>query len=55
MQRLVQEGVVNEAAAEKSRAVGLAVVMDRCILKEHRKLGAQRTQGERQGRKADPW
>jgi hypothetical protein len=34
----MQEGVVNEAAAETARATGLAVVMDHCILKEHRKL-----------------
>ena len=34
----MQEGIVNEAAAEKARAAGLAVVMDRCIYKEHAKL-----------------
>jgi hypothetical protein len=31
----MQEGVVDEESAEKARAAGLAVVMDRCILKEH--------------------
>jgi predicted CoA-binding protein len=31
----MQEGVVDERSAEKARAAGLAVVMDRCILKEH--------------------
>lgn len=34
----MQEGVVNEDAAAKARAAGLAVVMDRCLLKEHRRL-----------------
>jgi predicted CoA-binding protein len=34
----LQEGVVHEEAAAKARAAGLIVVMDRCILKEHRKL-----------------
>jgi len=32
----MQEDVVNEEAATKARAAGLFVVMDRCILKEHR-------------------
>jgi len=32
----MQEGVINEAAAEKARKAGIFVIMDRCILKEHR-------------------
>jgi uncharacterized protein len=32
----MQEGVVNEGAAEKARKAGMFVVMDRCVLKEHR-------------------
>lgn len=32
----MQEGVVHEEAAEKARKAGIFVVMDRCILKEHR-------------------
>ncbi len=32
----MQEGVVHAAAAEKARAAGIYVIMDRCILKEHR-------------------
>ncbi len=34
----MQEDVVHEEAAEKARAAGLMVVMDRCVLKEHRKM-----------------
>ncbi|MCP5120618.1 MAG: CoA-binding protein [bacterium] len=34
----LQEGVIHEAAAARATAAGLVVVMDRCILKEHRKL-----------------
>jgi uncharacterized protein len=34
----LQEDVIHEAAAEKARAAGMKVVMDRCILKEHRRL-----------------
>src|SRR5215469_2674769 len=33
----MQEDVINEQAAEKARKAGIFVVMDRCILKEHRK------------------
>jgi hypothetical protein len=32
----LQEGVIHEAAAQKARDAGIIVVMDRCILKEHR-------------------
>ena len=34
----MQEGVIHEEAAERARQAGLAVVMDRCILKDHRRL-----------------
>ena len=37
----MQEGVVHEEAAAKARAAGLKVVMDHCILKEHRRMLAQ--------------
>jgi predicted CoA-binding protein len=32
----MQEGVVHEKAAQKALQAGILVVMDRCILKEHR-------------------
>ena len=34
----MQEGVIHEQAARRAEAAGLAVVMDHCILKEHRRL-----------------
>ena len=33
----MQEGVIHEAAAAKARQAGIFVVMDKCILKEHRR------------------
>jgi hypothetical protein len=33
----MQEGVIHEDAAQRARAAGLQVIMDRCILKEHAK------------------
>lgn len=33
----LQEGVIHEQAADKARKAGIFVVMDRCILKEHRR------------------
>ena len=33
----MQEGVIHEEAAEQARRAGIFVVMDLCILKEHRK------------------
>ena len=32
----MQEEVINERAAQRARKAGIFVVMDRCILKEHR-------------------
>jgi predicted CoA-binding protein len=33
----LQEDVIHEEAAEKAREAGIFVVMDKCILKEHRR------------------
>ena len=34
----MQEGVVHEEARRRAEGAGIAVVMDHCILKEHRRL-----------------
>jgi uncharacterized protein len=34
----MQEGVIHEEAARRAEAAGLTVIMDRCILKDHRRL-----------------
>ena len=34
----MQEGVVHEEAARRAESAGLTVVMDRCILKDHRRM-----------------
>jgi predicted CoA-binding protein len=36
----MQEGVIHEDAARRAMEAGLAVVMDRCILKDHRRLAS---------------
>jgi hypothetical protein len=36
----MQEGVIHEEAARRAEEAGLIVVMDRCILKDHRRSGA---------------
>jgi len=34
----IQQGIVNEPAAERARAAGMLVVMDRCISVDYRRL-----------------
>jgi len=34
----IQEGIVNEVAAERARQNGMTVIMDRCIFRDHRQL-----------------
>jgi predicted CoA-binding protein len=35
----LQEGVINERAAQRARNAGVLVVMDKCILREHHRYG----------------
>ena len=37
----MQEGVIDEQAAQRAEQAGLMVVMDRCWLKEHRRAGRE--------------
>ena len=39
----MQEGVIDDAAARRAREAGLVVVMDLCMLKEHRKAGLSKS------------
>ncbi len=39
----MQEGVINEEAAERARDAELLVVMDKCLLKEHSQLKREET------------
>lgn len=34
----MQEGVIHEAAARRAEEAGLIVIMDRCMLKDHRRM-----------------
>lgn len=36
----MQDGVIDHEAAERARAAGLLVVMDRCMLRDHRAFGS---------------
>ncbi|MBI2935445.1 MAG: CoA-binding protein [Chloroflexi bacterium] len=39
----MQEGISNPKAAERARAAGLQVVMERCMMQEHRRLMGDNT------------
>lgn len=37
----MQEGVLNEPACKEAESAGLLVVMDRCMMKEHKKINSR--------------
>ncbi|MDH5420132.1 MAG: CoA-binding protein, partial [Candidatus Bathyarchaeota archaeon] len=39
----MQLGIVNEKAARRARNAGLTVLMDRCIMAEHKRLSTKET------------
>ena len=41
----MQEGIINDAAAEKANSAGLLVVMDKCMRKEHIRLSEEGQNG----------
>ena len=41
----MQDGVINEEAAEKARHAGIPVVMDNCMMREHRRRFRRRSSG----------
>jgi hypothetical protein len=42
----MQEGIAHNAAADRARAAGLQVVMNKCLMKEHRKAFGNRDELE---------
>lgn len=41
----MQEGIINEEAAERARKAGLKVVMDRCMMQEHQRIFGEEGEG----------
>jgi predicted CoA-binding protein len=41
----MQLGIVNEEAARRAKAAGFTVVMDRCMMMEHKRLSMERDSG----------
>jgi hypothetical protein len=41
----IQLGIVNEEAARRAKAAGFTVVMDRCMMMEHKRFSMERDSG----------